>query len=388
MTRRETAPVGRIAGSASGFRRLQPGIVLVAITSVVVIAMGVVAHVGFVQLQEQQARTAIVERLRLAAGDPTGMAIDLFGATIDDPLLPEPLRAAAGSGIRASYIDPADPLTLWGAQLFDDRIVSITADLGTQRDLITTVDTALVAAGGVLLVIAAALGALTQRLTGRLRAQIDLERRVAADIAHELRTPLTGLVTAAELLPSSRPTEIVRERVASLRTLVEDVLEVSALTSRTAGRDVTAAASLAQAVHSVVGNLPDGGDDIGVFVAHDAMVHLDPLRLERIIANAVSNARTHGRPPISLTIDGTRLMIADAGPGFSAKMLASGPVRFASGRSRSAGIHGLGLSIVAGHVERMGGTVSLRNGDEGGAVIDIEFVPAPVSPGDERRLDD
>ncbi len=50
-----------------------------------------------------------------------------------------------------------------------------------------------------------------------------------ADIAHELRTPVTGLLTAAELLPPGRPTELVLDRAKAMRTLVEDVLEVARL---------------------------------------------------------------------------------------------------------------------------------------------------------------
>ncbi|PAX89811.1 hypothetical protein CLM82_19060, partial [Streptomyces albidoflavus] len=41
--------------------------------------------------------------------------------------------------------------------------------------------------------------------------------------------PVTGLLTAAELLPPGRPTELVRDRAQAMRTLVEDVLEVSRL---------------------------------------------------------------------------------------------------------------------------------------------------------------
>ena len=62
-----------------------------------------------------------------------------------------------------------------------------------------------------------------------LQHRLEAERRVTADIAHELRTPVTGLVTAAELLPPGRPSELVRDRAQALRTLVEDVLEVARL---------------------------------------------------------------------------------------------------------------------------------------------------------------
>ena len=68
-------------------------------------------------------------------------------------------------------------------------------------------------------------------LTDALKERIEAERRVTADIAHELRTPVTGLLTAAELLPPGRPTELVRDRAQAMRTLVEDVLEVARLDS-------------------------------------------------------------------------------------------------------------------------------------------------------------
>ena len=42
---------------------------------------------------------------------------------------------------------------------------------------------------------------------------------------------MTGLLTAAELLPPGRPTELVRDRAQAMRTLVEDVLEVARLDS-------------------------------------------------------------------------------------------------------------------------------------------------------------
>ena len=66
-------------------------------------------------------------------------------------------------------------------------------------------------------------------MTAKLNARIASVQRFTADLAHELRAPLTGLVTAASLLPESRPTELVQGRVKVLRTLVEDLLEFSKL---------------------------------------------------------------------------------------------------------------------------------------------------------------
>ena len=52
---------------------------------------------------------------------------------------------------------------------------------------------------------------------------------VSADVAHELRTPVTGLVSAAALLPTGEVPELVRDRTARLRSLVEELLEISRL---------------------------------------------------------------------------------------------------------------------------------------------------------------
>ena len=73
--------------------------------------------------------------------------------------------------------------------------------------------------------VAGALDTMASTLQGKLLS----EQRFTADVAHELRTPLTGLHAAAELLPPGRPTELVRDRVAALRTLTEDLLEISRL---------------------------------------------------------------------------------------------------------------------------------------------------------------
>ncbi|WP_442817532.1 hypothetical protein [Streptomyces sp. NBC_01296] len=50
--------------------------------------------------------------------------------------------------------------------------------------------------------------------------------------AARLRPAADGAAPAAELLPAGRPTELVRDRVAALRTLTEDLLEVARLDAR------------------------------------------------------------------------------------------------------------------------------------------------------------
>ncbi len=152
----------------------------------------------------------------------------------------------------------------------------------------------------------------------------DRERRFVADVSHELRTPLTALVGEAGLLKehldsmppeARRMGELLAADTARLRTLVEDLLEVSRLD---AGSEATSlaefdAAALAGAVAAV--RCPQAR----VEAAGPLPVRTDRRRLERILANLLDNAARHGGGEVTLTLqrDGDCLVVvvADRGPG-------------------------------------------------------------------------
>lgn len=115
-----------------------------------------------------------------------------------------------------------------------------------------------------------------------------------------------------------------------------------------------------------------GGAGVRVVVVRDVEVETDPRRVERILANLVTNAVRHGRPPVTVTVDGTTVRVADHGQGFPADMLAvlreHGPQRFASGaRARGTGV-GLGLTIAAGQARMLGADLEFGNTDTGAVV--------------------
>lgn len=168
--------------------------------------------------------------------------------------------------------------------------------------------------------VAAALDSMAASLQGKLLS----EQRFTADVAHELRTPLTGLHAAAELLPPGRPTELVRDRVGALRTLTEDLLEISRLDT---GRervelDTEPLGALAERV------VRASGTDTEVVVVRDVSVETDRRRLERVLGNLVANAHRHGRGPVSLTVDGPVVVVRDHGDGFPEYLVEHGPQRF------------------------------------------------------------
>jgi signal transduction histidine kinase len=192
-------------------------------------------------------------------------------------------------------------------------------------------------------------------------------------VAHELRTPLTGLHAAAELLPPGRPTELVRDRVAALRTLTEDLLEISRLDAG-GERPERAAEQLSALAGRVV---RASGAPTEVRIVRDARVETDRRRLERVLGNLVANAHRHGRGPVVLTLDGPRVTVRDHGDGYPEYLLAHGPQRFRT--EGGAKGHGLGLTIALGQAEVLGARLELANAPDGGAVATLTL-PQEESP--------
>ncbi|MEU2156464.1 two-component system sensor histidine kinase CseC [Streptomyces sp. NPDC019396] len=225
-------------------------------------------------------------------------------------------------------------------------------------------------------------------LTDALNSRIEAERRVTADIAHELRTPVTGLLTAAELLPPGRPSELVRDRAQAMRTLVEDVLEVARLDGASERAELQEIA-LGEFVSRRISVLDPA---VVIRVVHESWVNTDPRRLERILGNLLANAAKHGGTPVEITVEGRVVRVRDHGPGFPEALLNDGPSRFRTGASDRAGQgHGLGLTIAAGQARVLGARLTFRNanhdvtgpGDGTSGAIAVLWLPehAPTNSG-------
>ncbi|MFD0572718.1 sensor histidine kinase [Kitasatospora gansuensis] len=138
---------------------------------------------------------------------------------------------------------------------------------------------------------------------------------------------MTGLLTAAELLPPGRPTELVQGRVRVLCSLTEDLLEVSRLDAG-ADRLELSVVPLGSVVARMVAA---AGAPTELLVDTDAEVTTDVRRLDRIVSNLVANAHRHGGAPVLVRVDGATLTVRDHGPGFPEAVLSEGPQRFRTG---------------------------------------------------------
>ncbi|MFH9576148.1 two-component system sensor histidine kinase CseC [Streptomyces sp. NPDC017454] len=341
-------------------------------------------------------------------------------ARIDDPALPSELRRKVDNGRRATYVSerPSGVTDIWAAvPLKDGHVMSLhTGFTDRSADILDDLDQALVIGSIAVVLGGSALGVLigghlsrrlrkaaaaahqvangepdirvrdaiggvvrdetddlasaVDAMADALQRRLEAERRVTADIAHELRTPVTGLLTAAELLPPGRPTELVLDRARAMRTLVEDVLEVARLdgaSERAELQDIMLGAFVTRRVAAK-------DPDVEVRVVHESEVTTDPRRLERVLFNLLANAARHGRTPVEVSVEGRVIRVRDHGPGFPEKLLAEGPSRFRTGSTDRAGRgHGLGLTIAAGQARVLGARLTFRNVRPAGAP---EHVPA------------
>jgi signal transduction histidine kinase len=180
-------------------------------------------------------------------------------------------------------------------------------------------------------------------------------------------------LTAAELLPPGRPTELVQNRVRFLRDLTEDLLEVSRLDARAETPELSAVPLGPVVARTVAG----AAAPVELRIDEDTVVTTDPRRLERIVANLVANAHRHGAAPVEVRVAGTTVTVRDHGPGYPEDILREGPQRFRTGaRERGLG-HGLGLTIAQGHALATGITLHLRNHPDGGAVAELRLPTDP-----------
>lgn len=227
------------------------------------------------------------------------------------------------------------------------------------------------------------IGAALDSMAASLQRRLLAEQRFTADVAHDLRTPLMGLLTAAQLLPDGQATDLVRDRIGVLRGLVDDLLEISRLDA-SGERPDRQPVPLAELVRESLHRLGEPADLHTTGNQGDATAVTDPRRLERIVANLVLNARTHGAAPVQITVGSHQIVIRDHGPGFPPDLLAdlrSGQAqRFRTGRTERGRGHGLGLTIVLGHARIIGAALQFTNPPDGGASVTVTLPTTPPNP--------
>jgi signal transduction histidine kinase len=223
--------------------------------------------------------------------------------------------------------------------------------------------------------------------------QSDSERRnMLADIAHELRTPLTvmrgrleGIVdgvypaNADQITPALEETYLLERLVEDLRLLT--LAETRQLHFEQ--REVNLGDLATHVFDLFQAEAEEKSIQLGLEVAaSDAVVTVDPQRIEQVFGNLVSNALRYtpegGHIHLAVTkqLGSVAFSVSDNGPGVPPEDLASIFNRFWRGersRSRASGGAGLGLAIARQLTEAQGGQISAQNLPEGGLQVRVEF---------------
>ena len=111
---------------------------------------------------------------------------------------------------------------------------------------------------------------------------------------------------------------------------------------------------------------------------------LDKGMVDQIIYNLLNNAVLYSPPDATIHIDGSckggilKLIIGDTGPGFPENEIESVFDKFYRLKNSRTGGTGLGLSIVKGFTEALGGKITVRNANGGGAIFTIS-IPVEIS---------
>jgi signal transduction histidine kinase len=213
----------------------------------------------------------------------------------------------------------------------------------------------------------------------RLSELSRMKSTLLATVSHELRTPLTTVIGFADLLGREFETasreeqremlDLIIEQGKQLRVLIEDLVDASRVefgTLRVADAEVDVRAVVGRVARSRA----DAPNPLAIDLPADApAVRADGSRLQQVLANLVDNAMKHspaGSPvDIAVRPEGERVSItvADHGAGIEPAFLPNIFEPFSQqerGAARGTGL-GLGLYIVRGLVEAMGGTIEARS---------------------------
>ena len=226
---------------------------------------------------------------------------------------------------------------------------------------------------------------------GRLRA-IDSDRgQFLADVGHQLRTPLTVLRGEADVALRNGSPEVlapsmerVRAQAAELAVLLDDLIDAARQAAESQPLEV-APIGLGDliVVAAEEGRVLAEPREVAILAESPAggpVINADFRQLKQAVMIGIDNAVKHSPPGGTIRVfavsEGTAaaIRITDEGTGIADEDLPHLFERFYRGRDEGALLNtgfGIGLAIAKGIVERHDGTISLRNGETGGALFEI-----------------
>lgn len=226
-----------------------------------------------------------------------------------------------------------------------------------------------------------------------LAARIERDERFASDVSHELRSPLMTLTASLELLERRKNTlepqlqtavDLLRQDLSRFESLVEDLLEISRLDAG-AVQLQSSSFGLWEFLFNVIAQSRSPEIDLRhADKDRDLVVTADKRRLAQVVTNLIENAKKYAGGATAISFrqigDCAQIVVEDEGPGIPSEDRKRIFERFSrtdsdAGRRGSDTGVGLGLSLVAEHINLHEGRVWVTDRDDGqsGARFVVEF---------------
>src|SRR5215204_1005535 len=228
------------------------------------------------------------------------------------------------------------------------------------------------------------------RLKEEKANSVKLYNTILNSLSHELRTPIAAIIGAAdnlqlnENLTKENKDQLISEiSKASLRLnqQVENLLNISRLESGHI-KPKNDWCDIVELVYEIVKRVEENnpGRKINIQVNQEIpLCNLDEGMMEQVLYNLLNNAAIHTKPESRIDIvagfhaDLLEIIIEDNDKGFSDVDRKDVFHKFSREKNAAVSGSGLGLSIVKGFTEALGGKVELAKGHAGGAKFIISF---------------
>ena len=248
-----------------------------------------------------------------------------------------------------------------------------------------------------------AVGCAISALTSRVREQEKLRRESEQEklranllraVSHDLRTPLTAISgsisavldgeTSLDMKQRRELLENARKDADWLCRMVENLLSITRISNGEMGGLHTQEEILEEVLSEAVWNFKKRNPSVEVAVSVPEtllFVPMDAMLIEQVLINLLDNAATHGQTTSYIRIsaeadkDFARVKVEDNGTGVDVELLERlfegvGPLKSEKKEDSTRGM-GIGLSVCRTIIEAHGGTISVSNLPQGGALFEF-----------------
>lgn len=218
-----------------------------------------------------------------------------------------------------------------------------------------------------------------------------LRRELLANISHDLRTPLSLIYSYAEMIHdfpdevTPEQTQIIMDETQRLKTLVDDVLDISKLESGTQGLSLlkyNLTKSVEATIERVAELVKKNGYSLSFIHDKEVFICADETRITQVLYNLLINAINYTGEDKMITVcqiasnENVKIEVTDTGDGIALENLPHIWDRYykiEKKHKRAIMGTGLGLSIVKKVIELHGGDYGVESQVGGGSTFWFEL---------------